>query len=103
MTWRTFDPHYPLMVRDGRPFGLDTDGARSMSFPPPSVVVAGALRTRVGFAGGRSVFGLTPEAARAIPVTGPLLARRSEGGAVRFFGAAPRDVVLVEATSYRWP
>jgi CRISPR-associated protein Cmr3 len=102
MTWWTFDPHDPLMVRDGRPFGLDTDGACSMAFPPPSVV-AGAMRTRVGFAGGRAVFGLTPQAARAIPVVGPLLAKRDHRGGVGFFGAAPRDVVLFERTGDGWP
>lgn len=51
MSWFLLEPRDPLMVRDGRPFGLDTDGARSLDFPPCSVT-AGALRTRVGFAVG---------------------------------------------------
>lgn len=97
MTWYTAAPRDPLMVRDGRPFGLDTDGARSLDFPPPSVL-AGMVRTRIGFADRLDQFQLSVEQALAIEVSGPLLARVGAEGKVE--GAlfpAPRDCVLFEA------
>lgn len=98
MSWYLLEPRDPLMVRDGRPFGLDTDGARSLDFPPCSVT-AGALRTRVGFAvGGGQAFGLSPTDARNIEVTGPLLARlRTKDGGAELLLPAPRDCVLFPA------
>lgn len=92
MTWHVIEPRDPLMVRDGRPFGLDTDGVRSLDFPPPSVI-AGALRTRIWHQRG----GWTSKEAKAVTVRGPILAELgdSEGSHEALF-AAPRDCVLFD-------
>ena len=63
--WYRVEPRDPLMVRDGRPFSVDTDGARSLDFPPPSVL-AGMVRTRVGLTEGKGSFTMKPEQARQI-------------------------------------
>jgi CRISPR-associated protein Cmr3 len=100
MNWYILEPRDPLMVRDGRPFGLDTEGARSLDFPPPSVV-AGALRTRIGFAKGDGMFNLTPVDAKRIAVLGPLLVELSLDGPLAYF-AAPRDAVLFDGPNGAW-
>jgi len=106
MSWFTIEPRDPLMVRDGRPFGLDTEGARSQDFPPPSVT-AGMVRSRIGFAKGQDgTFGLSPGQARAISVQGPLLLSLSGPSteAPTLLLAAPRDCVLfpVEGREDQW-
>ena len=100
MTWWSIEPHDPLMIRDGRPFGVDTDGARSLDFPTPSAV-AGTLRTRIGFDGNPGTFGLTVAQALEISVRGPILADASSD---RMWLPAPRDAVLFEAEAHGdWP
>ncbi len=85
------EPHGPVMIRDGRPFGLDTEGARSLDFPTPSVV-AGSLRSHLGFGVGAGTFGMTPEEARAVAVRGPLLCEWS-GPEPSPLLPTPRDLV----------
>lgn len=104
MSWWTLDPLDPLMVRDGRPFSTESGGARSLGFPPPSVV-AGAIRTRVGFAArapGQHAFALKPENAQQIEVAGPLLASE-KNGQLSLQIVAPRDAVLYEGDAQSWP
>jgi CRISPR-associated protein Cmr3 len=92
MSWHVIEPRDPLMVRDGRPFGLDTDGARSLDFPPPSAI-AGALRTRIWHRRG----GWTSAEAKHLPIRGPILAELGEGADVRHtWFPAPRDCVLFD-------
>lgn len=74
MAW-LIEPRDGLAFRDGRP----NDGrsqSRSLAFPLPQTI-AGAVRTRVGLKEDGS-FGLTPDAARAIAVAGPLLVRGNQ-------------------------
>jgi CRISPR-associated protein Cmr3 len=48
MTVWIMEPHDPLLVRDGRPFGSNPGArARSLLFPFPSTI-AGGMRTRAG-------------------------------------------------------
>ncbi len=92
--WFQIDPRDPLMIRDGRPFSTDTDGARSVDFPPPSVL-AGALRTCVGSLGGWDWSKATTRArALQIGVCGPLLAlSERDGRPLRLLLPAPADCV----------
>ena len=102
MTWWTLLPRDPLLVRDARPFSARASAARSMPFPLPSVV-AGALRTRVGFAlrePESRAFALTPAGARQIGVGGPLLCRVRQGGSVEPLFAAPQDAVLFSGAQH---
>ncbi len=99
MTWWTLEPLDPLMIRDGRPFGLDTEGARSLPFPTPSVV-AGTLRSRIGIAAGGTDFAATLK----IDVAGPLRVEiGAEGDSARPLLLAPRDCVLFERKNEEWP
>lgn len=104
MTIITVMPHDPLIVRDGRPFGVEKFGfgnkARSLDWPYPSVL-AGGLRTLLGKM-------LAPEKERpfdnvnllsrlkAISVAGPLPMVGRE-----LFLPAPHDVVAYEQGQVR--
>ncbi len=98
MSWYTLEPRDPLMVRDGRPFGLDTDGARSLDFPPPSVT-AGAVRTRLWRARAATGAPLTETSAKAIAVRGPLLCSLDPEHTLWL--PRPLDAVQVEGTRFR--
>lgn len=106
MSWWVIEPRDPLMVRDGRPFGLDSDGARSLDFPPPSAV-AGTLRSRIWDRRARAGRAMDPATARAIAVRGPLLC--SILPRPRLWAPAPRDAVVIDGRRYRvgpgtpWP
>ena len=97
MTWYTIEPRDPLLVRDGRPFGADSDGARTLPFPPPSVL-AGAFRTRVWHSkeGGWNV-----AEAKALPIKGPVLCsldrtRDNIEIVSQLWFASPRDCALFD-------
>lgn len=97
-TWWTLHPHDPLIARDGRPFEAGTGPARTLDMPPPSVI-AGTLRTAIGWAASKEPgkFGLKSEQAREIACAGPLLAEQGENGEPgAVFLPAPRDLVLFE-------
>ena len=106
MTWWSIEPRDPLLIRDGRPFSAEARAARSQDFPPPSVL-AGALRTRIGFALRRPndcAFALSPQVAREIRVSGPLLLEEAPAQPPRVLVSPPRDAVLFERSdTARWP
>jgi CRISPR-associated protein Cmr3 len=74
---------------------MESGGARSLDFPPPSVL-AGMLREAVGVRRGQGEFNLTSEEARQIGVVGPLLIRVGGEGASTIYAPAPRDVILMD-------
>ena len=94
------EPHDPLIVRDGRPFGPDP-GARavSLTFPFPSTTT-GAVRTQAGRdAAGQ--FTADPTDMKKIAVRGPLLVEyqqtnNAEAGEWQFLAPAPADALLLE-------
>lgn len=90
------EPHDPLIVRDGRPFGA-TPGARArpLDFPFPSTI-AGGLRTRAG----QNSEGLfdnskVPDVKR-IRIRGPLLVELDDADRVEYLVPAPGDALLIE-------
>jgi CRISPR-associated protein Cmr3 len=100
MTIWIIEPHDPLIVRDGRPFGPDP-GARavSLTFPFPSTTT-GAVRTQAG----RDADGqFTADSAKMkqVAVRGPLLVEylqtnNAEAGEWQFLAPAPADALLLE-------
>src|SRR6266581_420319 len=96
------EPHDPLIVRDGRPFGPNP-GARatSLSFPFPSTTTGGA-RTRAGL-NDNGVFALANKQIqdlKKLKVRGPLLVQLSEDGngitVNEWLVPAPADALLFE-------
>lgn len=99
------EPHDPLIVRDGRPFGA-TPGARArpLDFPFPSTI-AGGLRTRAG-QDNQGLFDTSKIAAvRQIDIRGPLLVELDYKDEPTFLVPAPGDALLIkddeDATVYR--
>jgi len=66
------EPHDPVIVRDGRPFGGEGQDARTLPWPLPQTV-AGAVRTWIGDALGWDWHGDGPDRALQVAVQGPLL------------------------------
>src|SRR6266700_6893568 len=98
ITW-IIEPHDPLIVRDGRPFGPDPSArAISLSFPFPSTTTGG-VRTREGLkADGR--FDVSQiERVKQIKVRGPLLVQVAPGEdkIERWLVRAPADALLLES------
>lgn len=92
-SWYTIEPQAPLVFRTAKPFGAGSrDGA---NFPWPSSL-AGLLRTQImddnGWQPGLS--DAQQEELRAMPVAGPLLARR-EGDALTPWLPRPADALLL--------
>lgn len=82
MTTWIIEPHDPLIVRDGRPFGPNP-GARavSLSFPFPSTTTGG-VRARAGL-NAIGIFDLTSdqvETLKGLKVRGPLLVQLTPDG-----------------------
>lgn len=90
------EPHDPLIVRDGRPFG-PTPGARArpLDFPFPSTI-AGGLRTRAGQEPNGVFNKENIEAVKQISVRGPLLVELDEEDKPEFLVPAPRDALLLK-------
>lgn len=99
------EPHDPLIVRDGRPFGPNPGArARSVSFPYPSTV-AGGFRSQAGKdENGRFDRSLIP-AVKQISIRGPLLVELLNDDNLQFLAPAPRDALLLrendQAAIYR--
>ncbi len=96
------EPHDPLIVRDGRPFGPDP-GARATSllFPFPSTTTGG-VRTRAGL-NGDGIFAVSKdqiELLRKLKVRGPLLVQLPADGndieSNKWLVPAPLDALLFE-------
>jgi CRISPR-associated protein Cmr3 len=93
------EPHDPLIVRDGRPFGPDPSArAISLSFPFPSTTTGG-VRTRAGLKDG--VFDLSQiERVKLIKVRGPLLVQLTPDGdeskPEQWLMPTPADALLLE-------
>ena len=96
LTW-IIEPRDPLIVRDGRPFGL-TPGARArtLAFPFPSTTT-GAVRTRVG-QDAQGVFQMArTEAVKKLAVRGPLLVALDAADQVTdWYAPTPADALLLE-------
>lgn len=96
MTLWTIEPRDPILLRDGRPFGL-APGARaeSLEFPFPSTV-AGAARTQAGIAAQNPFAGDSAKPLLQIAVRGPLLVEVGDGdAALQWYAPAPADAVLL--------
>ncbi len=93
------EPHDPLIVRDGRPFGPDPSArAVSLSFPFPSTTTGG-VRTRAGLKAD-GVFDTSQiERVKQIKVRGPLLVQlaQSEDKIEQWLVPAPADALLLES------
>lgn len=105
MTIWIVEPHDPLIVRDGRPFG-PTPGARatSLSFPFPSTTTGG-VRTQAGLPTGifdikdRNLRNEQLKTLKQLEVRGPLLVQLTPDGndiaENQWLVPAPLDVVLL--------
>jgi CRISPR-associated protein Cmr3 len=96
MTVWLIEPHDPLIVRDGKPFGPNP-GARatSLAFPFPSTTTGGA-RTRAGLDDkGNFNIGLI-STVKGIEVRGPLLVELAKDGTAitNWLFPAPADALL---------
>ena len=101
MTVWIIEPHDPLIVRDGKPFGPNP-GARasSLAFPFPSTTTGG-VRTRAGLkAGVFDANSITIEKVKKIKVKGPLLVQLqpdiNTGGIEEWLVPAPLDALLLD-------
>lgn len=92
------EPHDPLIVRDGRPFGPDPSArAISLSFPFPSTTTGG-VRTRSGLRSD-GMFDINQiERVKQIKVRGPLLVRLAQSGEniEEWLIPAPADALILE-------
>lgn len=105
MTVWIIEPHDPLIVRNGRPFG-PTPGARatSLSFPFPSTTTGG-VRTQAGLPNGifdikdRNLRNEQLKILKQLEVRGPLLVQLTQDGTDivkdQWLVPAPLDVVLL--------
>ena len=92
------EPHDPLIVRDGRPFGPDPSArAISLSFPFPSTTTGG-VRTRSGLRSDGTFDVSQIERVKQIKVRGPLLVRLAPRGEniEEWLVPAPADALLLE-------
>ncbi len=101
MTVWIIEPHDPLIVRDGKPFGPDP-GARasSLAFPFPSSTTGG-VRTRAGLkAGVFDASANTIKQVKTIKVKGPLLVQLqpdiNAGQIEEWLVPAPLDALLLD-------
>lgn len=97
ITW-IIEPHDPLIVRDGRPFGPDPSArAVSLSFPFPSTTTGG-VRTRAGLKADGTFDVSQIARVKLIKVRGPLLVQlaQSEDKIERWLVPAPADALLLE-------
>ncbi len=76
-TTLVIEPHDPVLVRDGRPFGVEGQDARTLPWPLPQTV-AGAVRTWLGDALAWDWHGDGPDRALRVEVHGPLLLDREQ-------------------------
>ncbi len=101
MTIWLIEPHDPLIVRDGRPFGPDPSArAISLSFPFPSTTTGG-VRTREGL-NAKGFFNRSKieiEQLKKIKVRGPLLVQLAQNGdnIEQWLVRAPADTLLLES------
>ncbi|MCP4422792.1 MAG: CRISPR-associated protein Cmr3 [Chloroflexi bacterium] len=92
------EPHDPLIVRDGRPFG-PTPGARAktLAFPFPATI-AGGVRTRAG-TDENGLFDTSDaniDAVKNVGIRGPLLAEVDDKDEAALLVAAPADALLLQ-------
>lgn len=95
MTW-IIEPHDPLIVRDGRPFGANASSqAISLSFPFPSTTTGG-VRTRAGLNLDGTFDTSQIGRVKQIKVRGPLLVHLSQSGEhiEEWLVPAPADALL---------
>lgn len=96
MTLWSIEPRSPIILRDGRPFGLNPGArAESLDFPFPSTI-AGAVRTRHAQKNNLSFSNDEVRALRKLAVRGPLLRELAESP--QWLVPAPMDAVLFPAT-----
>jgi len=94
------EPHDPLIVRDGKPFGPNS-GARAttLPFPFPSTITGG-IRSRAGMSNDGIFDTNQISRVKTIKVRGPLLVRLSEDGngitVNEWLFPAPADALLFE-------
>jgi CRISPR-associated protein Cmr3 len=92
------EPHDPLIVRDGRPFGPNPSArAISLSFPFPSTTTGG-VRTRSGLRSDGTFDVSQIERVKQIKARGPLLVRLAQSGdnIEEWLVPAPADALLLE-------
>lgn len=97
ITW-IIEPHDPLIVRDGRPFGPNPSAqAISLSFPFPSTTTGG-VRSRAGLKADDTFDVSQIARVKQIKVRGPLLVRLSQSGdnIEDWLVPAPADALLLE-------
>jgi len=100
ITW-IIEPHDPLIVRDGRPFGPNPSAqAISLSFPFPSTTTGG-VRSRAGLKADGTFDVSQIERVKKIKVRGPLLVRLSQSGEniEEWLVPAPADALLLEGNT----
>lgn len=98
ITW-IIEPHDPLIVRDGRPFGPDPSArAESLSFPFPSTTTGG-VRTRAGLKADGMFDVSQIGRVKQIKVRGPLLVQLAQNGdeIEKWLVPAPADALLLES------
>lgn len=91
------EPRDPLIVRDGRPFGSDSNArAVTLPFPYPSTLV-GALRTRAGLGANGLFDGKSIDRVKQYVLHGPLLVHLNEDGSIaEWLLPAPSDALLLD-------
>ena len=96
MTLWSIEPRAPIIMRDGRPFGLNPGArAESLDFPFPSTI-AGAVRTRHAQKNNLSFSKDEVRELRKLAVRGPLLCELADNP--QWLVPAPMDAVLFPAT-----
>ncbi len=105
MTIWIIEPHDPLIVRDGRPFGPNPGArAKSLVFPFPSTTTGG-IRTRAGLnqEGIFELQGTQLDLLKQLHVRGPLLVQLTNDGhdiaPDQWLVPAPLDALLLPAQS----
>lgn len=99
MTIWVIEPHDPLIVRDGRPFGPDPSArATSLSFPFPSTTTGG-VRTRAGLNANGMFDENQINQVKKIKVRGPLLVQLAQDGdnIEQWLAPTPSDALLLES------
>jgi CRISPR-associated protein Cmr3 len=101
MTIWLIEPHDPLIIRDGRPFGPQPGvQANSLPFPFPSTTTGG-VRTRAGL-NDQGIFTAKADDVKKIKVKGPLLVQLSsntnDSNPEEWLVPAPADALLFSTT-----